>query len=52
MVVVTIITPTPATARLVVEVSVSSLLVDREMATVYAEADVAEYWIVNRLVLG
>jgi len=33
-------------------VSVSSLLVDREMATVYAEADVAEYWIVNRLVLG
>ena len=37
----------PATARLVVEVSVSSLLVDREMATVYAEADVAEYWIVN-----
>jgi Uma2 family endonuclease len=37
----------PATARLVVEVSVSSLLVDREMATVYAEADIAEYWIVN-----
>jgi len=31
----------------VVEVSVSRLLVDREMATVYAEADVAEYWIVN-----
>lgn len=37
----------PATARLVVEVSVSSLLVDREMASVYAEAEVAEYWIVN-----
>ncbi|MCX6848993.1 MAG: Uma2 family endonuclease [Verrucomicrobia bacterium] len=37
----------PVTARLVVEVSVSSLLVDREMASIYAEADVAEYWIVN-----
>ena len=37
----------PVTARLVVEVSVSSLLVDREMASVYAEANVAEYWIVN-----
>jgi Uma2 family endonuclease len=37
----------PATARLVVEVSVSSLLVDREMADVYAEAGVTEYWIVN-----
>ena len=37
----------PVTARLVVEVSVSSLLVDREMASFYAEADVAEYWIVN-----
>jgi Uma2 family endonuclease len=37
----------PATARLVVEVSVSSLVVDREMADVYAEAAVVEYWIVN-----
>ncbi|WP_395743292.1 Uma2 family endonuclease [Prosthecobacter sp.] len=37
----------PVTARLVVEVSVSSLLVEREMASVYAEAGVAEYWIVN-----
>ncbi|WP_184342742.1 Uma2 family endonuclease [Prosthecobacter vanneervenii] len=37
----------PVTARLVVEVSVSSLQVDREMASVYAEAEVAEYWIVN-----
>ena len=37
----------PATARLVVEVSVSSPLVDREMADVYAEAGVTEYWIVN-----
>ncbi|MBN8417475.1 MAG: Uma2 family endonuclease [Verrucomicrobia bacterium] len=27
--------------------SVSSLLVDREIAAVYAEADVVEYWIVN-----
>ncbi len=37
----------PTTARLVIGVSVSSLLVDREMADVYAEAGVAEYWIVN-----
>jgi Uma2 family endonuclease len=37
----------PVTARLVVEVSVSSLLVDREMAFIYAEANVAEYWILN-----
>jgi Uma2 family endonuclease len=37
----------PVTARLVVEVSVSSLLVDREMASIYAEANVAEYWILN-----
>ena len=37
----------PKTAKLVVEVSVSTLSEDREMATIYAEAGVEEYWIVN-----
>ncbi|HEY1048582.1 MAG TPA: Uma2 family endonuclease [Prosthecobacter sp.] len=37
----------PTTARLVVEVSVSSLGEDRALAPLYAEAAVAEYWIVN-----
>lgn len=37
----------PTTALLVVEVSVSSLNEDREMAALYAENQVAEYWIVN-----
>lgn len=37
----------PTTARLVVEVSVSSLSEDRTLAPLYAEAAVAEYWIVN-----
>lgn len=37
----------PTTALLVVEVSVSSLNEDREMADIYAENQVAEYWIVN-----
>lgn len=37
----------PTTARLVVEVSVSTLPEDRAMADIYAEAAVAEYWIVN-----
>jgi len=37
----------PTTALLVVEVSVSSLNEDREMADLYAENGVAEYWIVN-----
>ena len=36
----------PASAELVVEVAVSSLLEDREMCGVYAEAGIAEYWIV------
>ncbi len=36
----------PATAALVVEVAVSSVMPDRENATLYAEAGVAEYWIV------
>ncbi|MEN3939929.1 Uma2 family endonuclease [Prosthecobacter sp. SYSU 5D2] len=37
----------PATALLTVEVSVSTLEEDREMALIYAEAGVAEFWIVN-----
>lgn len=37
----------PATARLVVEVSVSSIGEDRALADLYAEANVTEYWIVN-----
>ena len=36
----------PATAALVVEVAVSSVAPDRENASLYAEAGVAEYWIV------
>ena len=36
----------PATAALVVEVAVSSVTPDRENAALYAEAGVAEYWIV------
>ena len=36
----------PATADLVVEVAVSSVAPDRENASLYAEAEVREYWIV------
>lgn len=36
----------PATADLVVEISVSSLAEDRAKAAIYAEAGVREYWIV------
>ena len=36
----------PSTAELVVEVAVSSALLDRENASLYAEAGVKEYWIV------
>jgi Uma2 family endonuclease len=36
----------PTTAELVVEVAVSSAALDRENATLYAEAGVPEYWIV------
>ncbi|MDR3401311.1 MAG: Uma2 family endonuclease [Chthoniobacter sp.] len=36
----------PSTASLVVEVAVSSLELDREIATLYAEAEVEEYWII------
>lgn len=37
----------PATAALVVEVAVTTLADDRELADLYAEAGVTEYWIVN-----
>jgi Uma2 family endonuclease len=37
----------PITALLVVEVSVSTLAEDRELAEIYAEAGVSEYWIIN-----
>src|ERR1041384_7641384 len=36
----------PSTAELAVEVAVSSATLDRENATLYAEAAVKEYWIV------
>ncbi len=36
----------PSTAELVVEVAVSSPALDRELASLYAEAGVKEYWIV------
>ncbi len=36
----------PTTAELVVEVAVSSTALDRENASLYAEAGVKEYWIV------
>jgi Uma2 family endonuclease len=36
----------PTTAELVIEVAVSSPTLDRENATLYAEAGVKEYWIV------
>ena len=36
----------PTTARLAVEVAISSLELDREKAVLYAEAAVPEYWIV------
>jgi len=36
----------PGTARLVIEVAISSVDVDREKAAIYAEADIPEYWLV------
>jgi Uma2 family endonuclease len=36
----------PTTAELVVEVAVSSPTLDRENASLYAEAGVKEYWII------
>jgi len=37
----------PTTAKLVVEIAVTTLEDDRDMAEVYAEEGVEEYWIVN-----
>lgn len=37
----------PNTARLVIEVAVSTLAEDRAMADIYAEAGVSEFWVVN-----
>lgn len=37
----------PTTALWVAEVSVTSLVEDRQMASIYAEAGVQEFWIVN-----
>lgn len=37
----------PTKARLVVEVAVTTLSEDREMADLYAEGGIEEYWIVN-----
>ena len=36
----------PTTAELVIEVAVSSVSLDRENASLYAEAGIKEYWIV------
>jgi Uma2 family endonuclease len=37
----------PRSAAWVIEVAVSSLELDREKATIYAAAGIAEYWLVN-----
>ncbi|MEM9479309.1 MAG: Uma2 family endonuclease [Verrucomicrobiota bacterium] len=37
----------PETAELVIEVALTSLEMDREKASLYATAEVPEYWIVN-----
>lgn len=36
----------PSTALLVVEVAVSSVAADRALAAIYAEAGIAEYWVI------
>lgn len=37
----------PTTALLVIEVSLTTLLEDRRMASIYAESNIPEYWLVN-----
>ena len=37
----------PVSAELVIEVSLSTLAEDREMANIYAEATIPEYWLFN-----
>jgi Uma2 family endonuclease len=39
--------PHPSSAKLVVEISVSTLSDDRDMALLYAQAGVEEYWVIN-----
>lgn len=41
------ITAHPSQAELVIEVSQSSLAIDREKANIYARAGIAQYWIFN-----
>ena len=36
----------PATAELVIEVAISTVEVDRQKATIYADGGVKEYWLV------
>jgi Uma2 family endonuclease len=36
----------PTTAELVIEIAIPSVALDREKAAIYAEAGVAEFWIV------
>lgn len=36
----------PTTAALVIEIAISSVAMDRQKATIYAEAGVLEYWII------
>ena len=36
----------PPSAQLVIEVAISSEMIDREKVSIYAEADVPEYWLV------
>ena len=37
----------PKTAILIIEISITTLELDRAKATVYAEADVSQYWIIR-----
>lgn len=37
----------PSTAELIIEVSLTTLAEDREMACIYAEAGIPEYWLFN-----
>src|SRR5438874_8162121 len=39
------VTAHPVSAELVVEIAISSVALDRELAALYAEAGVKEYWI-------
>ena len=41
------LTAHPTNANLVVEVSLTTLAEDREMAGIYAQAGILEYWLIN-----